>query len=331
MRRALILTVALACSLPTQAQAQAQEYFGKFLDQLGGVFDPTAKPRPIFRVGQEFRFDDPNGLRWTTPAGTAVDGASIPQAFWSFIGGPFEGEYINASVIHDYYCHTKERTAHDTHRNFYYGMRAAGVAPWKANFMYWAVAAFGPDWKVVSRVTMSQSCKSNGQKSTCKMAPKIEKVLVTTPPPDLSDPEVLALALAKANAVAKNLRTSDGQVLDTTATGVVLASPEGIETTSARHRAAFTEKDVYASADELGVLASPSLIADLDKVRPWASPKLPVAASSPVLTPGSAQQLQGGAAFRLDADSKAGKEELLKRFKVEALRSSSEVENRQGQ
>jgi hypothetical protein len=329
MRRALVLTVALACSLP--AQAQAQEYFGKFLDQLGGVFEPTAKPRPIFRVGQEFRFDDPNGLRWTTPAGTAVDGASIPQAFWSFIGGPFEGEYINASVIHDYYCDTKERTAHDTHRNFYYGMRAAGVPPWKANFMYWAVAAFGPDWKIVSRVTMSQSCKSNGQKSTCKMAPKVEKVLVTILPPDLSDPEVLALALAKANAVAKNLRTSDGQVLDTTATGVVLASPEGIEATSALHRAAFTEKDVYASADELGVLASPSLIADLDKVQPWASPKLPVAASSPFLTPASAQQLQGGAAFRLDADSKAGKEQLLKRFKVEALRSSSEVENHQGQ
>lgn len=94
--------------------AMAQEYFGKFLDTLHGVFDTQTKPRPTFKLEGDFRFDDPNGMQWITPAGTEVDGASIPQFFWSFIGGPFEGSYINASVIHDHYCRTRSRTAHDT-------------------------------------------------------------------------------------------------------------------------------------------------------------------------------------------------------------------------
>ena len=104
----------------------ASEYFGQFQDELKGTF-LVSEPRPKFRLISEFRFLDPNGLLWRTPADTEVDGASIPQAFWSIIGGPFSGKYIKASVIHDHYCVTKSRTQHDTHQNFYYGMRASGV------------------------------------------------------------------------------------------------------------------------------------------------------------------------------------------------------------
>ena len=41
---------------------------------------------------------------WTAPKGAKVDGASIPQLFWTPIGGPFEGKYRYASVIHDTEC-----------------------------------------------------------------------------------------------------------------------------------------------------------------------------------------------------------------------------------
>src|SRR5688572_27564412 len=152
------LFVASAVMLSPAAVAQETEYFGQFLDQLRGTFDIDAKPRPTFKIENDFRFKDPNGVEWRAPKGTTVDGASIPQGFWSLIGGPFEGTYINASVIHDHYCNTRERTAHDTHRNFFYGMRAAGVPEWKATLMHWVVATFGPSWTLTKRVVMEQSC-----------------------------------------------------------------------------------------------------------------------------------------------------------------------------
>ena len=81
---------------------------------------------------------------------TIVDGASIPEAFWSFIGGPFEGKYRNASVVHDFYCDTRTETWEDVHMVFYNGMRAAGVDPITAKIMYSAVYNFGPRWLQVN-------------------------------------------------------------------------------------------------------------------------------------------------------------------------------------
>lgn len=319
MRFVPTVVVALACCAP--ASAHAQEYFGKFLDQLNGSFNPQAKPRPTFKVGGEFRFDDPNGLRWTTPAGFEVDGASIPQPFWSFIGGPFEGEYINASVIHDYYCDTKTRTEHDTHRSFYYGMRAAGVPVWKANVMYYAVATFGPKWKLTTRVTMSQTCTpSNKSAMTCKSAPKLQIMSEALPQVDLSDPEVLALALAKVNSVARTLRTSDGKILDVTSTGKVEATLESIERTSELHRAAFTATDVYAAAPKLGLFSRPEFVGALDDIKPWASMTVPLLSTSPVLTPASATGIGAEDPFRVDRRSR---EQVQEQFSVEAQKSNA--------
>jgi hypothetical protein len=139
----VVVCLALLAGLTPSQSSFSQEFFGEFRDALKGEF-VDAKPRPKFKLASEFRFADPNGLLWSVPPDKEVDGASIPQLFWSFIGGPFEGAYIKASVIHDHYCDVKIRTEHDTHRNFYYGMRASGVEEWKAKFMYWAVATFGP-------------------------------------------------------------------------------------------------------------------------------------------------------------------------------------------
>src|SRR3954467_9592619 len=87
-----------------------------------------------------------DGSHWLAPKGTKVDGASIPRIFWTLIGGPFEGKYRNASVIHDRYCDTKERPWRDTHRMFYEGMRCNGVGAAKAKIMYYAVYRFGQRW-----------------------------------------------------------------------------------------------------------------------------------------------------------------------------------------
>lgn len=88
----------------------------------------------------------PDSSEWPVPAGVELDGASIPRAFWTLIGGPFEGRYRNASIVHDHYCVVRTRSWRDTHRMFHDGMRCSGVAATKAKIMFYAVYRFGPRW-----------------------------------------------------------------------------------------------------------------------------------------------------------------------------------------
>jgi hypothetical protein len=91
-------------------------------------------------------FHQHDGPTWTAPIGTRTDGASIPPVFWSVIGGPFEGKYRDASVVHDYECCIKVHAWRDVHRMFFAGMMANGEARWRAKLMYFAVYFFGPRW-----------------------------------------------------------------------------------------------------------------------------------------------------------------------------------------
>lgn len=97
--------------------------------------------------------------------------------------------------MHDYFCEMKTRTSHDTHRNFYYGMRANGVSYWKAKAMYWAVATFGPDWTVETRVRNDTTCAAGVDGiARCTVVPKLTQETVARNSVDLGDPEVLAIA-----------------------------------------------------------------------------------------------------------------------------------------
>lgn len=91
-------------------------------------------------------FTQANGTAWPVPAGVELDGASIPRILWSLIGGPFEGRYRNASIVHDHYCVVRTRSWQDTHRVFYDAMRSSGETATKAKIMYYAVYRFGPRW-----------------------------------------------------------------------------------------------------------------------------------------------------------------------------------------
>mgnify|MGYP001792979849 CR=1 FL=1 len=59
------------------------------------------------------RYVDPKGHVWVAPASSVVDGASIPRSLWTFMGGPFEGKYRNASVLHDVADDQKNRPRED--------------------------------------------------------------------------------------------------------------------------------------------------------------------------------------------------------------------------
>jgi hypothetical protein len=91
-------------------------------------------------------YTDPACRKWIAPANSVVDGASIPQWAWSIIGGPFEGKYRDASVIHDVACDEKKAHWQDVHLTFYNAMLTNGVEIVKAKIMYAAVYYFGPRW-----------------------------------------------------------------------------------------------------------------------------------------------------------------------------------------
>ncbi|WP_393936236.1 DUF1353 domain-containing protein [Aeromonas rivipollensis] len=298
----------------------SEENFGDFLDSLKGKFDQNAKPRPTFTLDSNFRFRDPNGVMWTTPSGTEVDGASIPQALWSLIGGPFEGSYINASVIHDYFCKTKEKTSHDTHRNFYYGMRATNVPEWKAKLMYWAVETFGPSWTLERKVVFKQSClNTSTESSTCTSVPSIEVVAVSADPIDLSDPVIFAAAVNKTNAVARTLLTSNGKYLDTTDVGIVSATEKNITNNSMKYREIFKEKDFISSYANLGVLSQPNG-KDIFKVKPWPNKKIPTMNDAIVLTNENIPKIENQEPFKLGPNSQS----LIQgRVNFKTLRSTS--------
>jgi hypothetical protein len=101
-----------------------------------------------------FAYIDRAGVRWDAPVGSVVNGASIPRAFWSLIGGPFSGEFRNASVVHDVACVDRTRPWKQVHQMFYEACRCGGVGAVKAKTMYYAVFHYGPRWRVEERTTI---------------------------------------------------------------------------------------------------------------------------------------------------------------------------------
>jgi hypothetical protein len=95
----------------------------------------------------EIRYTDPKGEVWIAPAGSVVDGASIPRSLWTIMGGPFEGKYRNASVLHDVSYDQHNRPWEECDRMFYNAMRCSGVGKVEAGTMYYALYKFGHHWK----------------------------------------------------------------------------------------------------------------------------------------------------------------------------------------
>lgn len=133
--------------------AEAAEGFGKYegLPPKVALLDEgrTVKLlKPLTYVAE-------SGERWLVETGAIVDGASIPRVFWSLIGGPFEGKYRNASIIHDRFCDLRNRSWDATHRMFYAAMRCSEVGIFKAKVMFYAVYRFGPRWTLAQETTGS--------------------------------------------------------------------------------------------------------------------------------------------------------------------------------
>jgi hypothetical protein len=142
VRRAVAIFL-LVISLPISPSAAG---FGDFVGKIVAEWLDNGRE---MRLLEDFAYIDPAGRRWEAPKGSVIDGASIPRFAWSLIGGPFEGAYRNASVIHDVACVERKLAWQDVHLAFYTAMRAANVSQAKAKVMYAAVYHFGPRWPTV--------------------------------------------------------------------------------------------------------------------------------------------------------------------------------------
>ena len=98
-------------------------------------------------VVTELRYTDPKGEVWIAPAGSVTDGASIPRSLWTITGGPFEGKYRNASVLHDAAYDRHNRPWQECDRMFYNAIRCSGVGAVEAKTLYYALYKFGHHWK----------------------------------------------------------------------------------------------------------------------------------------------------------------------------------------
>jgi hypothetical protein len=147
----LMATLAVSASDQETAEVPEAEQSAP-VESKWGYYDgdPVTKWNPDGRTMTlltELHYTDPQGVVWSAPIGSVVDGASIPRYLWSVMGGPFEGRYRNASVLHDVAYGEHNRPWQDCDRMFYYAMRCSGVSGSEAKTMFYALYRFGHHWK----------------------------------------------------------------------------------------------------------------------------------------------------------------------------------------
>lgn len=93
-----------------------------------------------------FSYTDPRGVKWEVPSGYITNGASVPWGLWNIVGGPYDGPYRDAAVIHDYYTEFQLRSWEDTHRMYYEASIARGVSENRASIMYAGLLVGADRW-----------------------------------------------------------------------------------------------------------------------------------------------------------------------------------------
>jgi hypothetical protein len=99
------------------------------------LVDPFGRDRDM-RLIEDFWYQDPDGRKWTAPAGSIVNGASIPRPLWASVGSPYTDDYRRPSIVHDVACEGPEVERKDADVMFYHACRAAGCPPRQAIWLY---------------------------------------------------------------------------------------------------------------------------------------------------------------------------------------------------
>lgn len=123
-----------------------RENTGKHGFFIGRVVTEWLPDGRNMRLMEDFIYVDPDGRKWHAPAGSIINGASIPQILWTTAGSPYTGHYRLASVVHDVACVVRRATWQEVHEMFYHAMLASGVEQLEAEIKAEAVRKFGPRW-----------------------------------------------------------------------------------------------------------------------------------------------------------------------------------------
>jgi hypothetical protein len=143
-KRWILVAAAIIGAYWWWAYESTDSAFGRY---KGDVVAKWSDDELEMELVEDFTYVDPAGKEWKAPTGSIINGASIPSPFWSVIGGPFEGRFRKASVLHDAACDVQTESWEDVHRMFYDACRCSRVGIGKAQTMYWAVYHFGPRWQ----------------------------------------------------------------------------------------------------------------------------------------------------------------------------------------
>lgn len=103
--------------------------------------------RLYVRLITDLNYIDNDSVEWHVPAPFLTDGASIPGIFWSIVGQPLSPQTLEAAIIHDKYCVTRDRPHKRVHEVFCEMLKDLNVPFWKRSLMGKAVKWFGPKWE----------------------------------------------------------------------------------------------------------------------------------------------------------------------------------------
>lgn len=105
---------------------------------------------------EDWHIDDVSGFRFTVPAGTRTDGASIPRFLWRICGHPLMAPRVYAALLHDWLYGGGEPTdpsdacawpcdlSREEADGCYYAIsRHFGIPWWKAAIEHRALRWFG--------------------------------------------------------------------------------------------------------------------------------------------------------------------------------------------
>lgn len=88
------------------------------------------------KILETFSYTDPDGRVWETPAGSVVNGASIPRPLWTTVGSPYTGDYRRASIVHDVACDDSSIDRKEADKMFYYACLCGGCSRMEASLLY---------------------------------------------------------------------------------------------------------------------------------------------------------------------------------------------------
>jgi hypothetical protein len=161
---------------------------------------------------EDFVYVDPRKRAWVAPKDAEVDGASIPAPFWSFIGGPFEDKYRNASIVHDVECASMKSDWEDVHYMFYEACRCGGLGETKAKSVYVAVYRYGPRWAKETRTFTMMRTGPGGVRHPEAVTETIS-VPIHVAPPDAATLARLKDYVESKNPSIEELKTLDPATL----------------------------------------------------------------------------------------------------------------------